>query len=322
MKNENLIRAIGALDEDLIERAEMRKTATAENETHKRRVFRRPMQLAASIAAIMIVGVSICFATGVFDSFFQHFSGSGDIDKYSEYISSTIVSATNEDLEIGIAGAVMDDHQCFIVFTAKALSDTGRDIVNKEDFPLLDVLEITATLEDSTAAQPYYTASYHKGSRNSSEAWSSYVLEVRPTDIELKSIKTLSIDFAGLSVDLDMQSYVMESVTLYSDDANALEVVEMSPIGVYAEIPVIDTDSDAMRELSASVEIIPIMADGTLAEEYFLHGTTLYNEEKKIIQVYMSFVIVEDVTLKTEITDLSIYSGLQIYGVNYYILEN
>ena len=316
MKNENLIRAIGALDGELIERAEQRDNHVP-IETRTRRIFRKPAILVAAVAATILVGATACFAAGAFDSFFNHFSSGGDIDKFAGHIAATVTSAANDDLEIGISGAVMDRRQCLIAFSAKGVSDTGRDIVNREDFPLLDVLEVTATLTDGTVIQQDCTAEWHPGSRNSSDALSSYVLNVRPTDIEIGSIEMITVSFAGLSVELNVQDYIMETVPLYSDDTNALEVVEMSPIGIYAEIPAADT-----QDLSAYMEIVPIMADGSLAEEYSLSGTYSYDETTQTAYMYTSFAINEDKTLKTEIVDVGMYAGLQINGISYYVKNN
>ena len=322
MKRESIIRAIGALDDDLIDRAGMRHTVHLKYGALNNQILRKPMRLAACIAAIMIVGVSICFATGVFDSFFNHFSESGDISKYTDYISSAITSVSDEDLEIGISGAVIDNRQGLLVFYVKALSDAGKTIVNKNDFPLLDIMNITAVLSDGTVAETNCAYGYHNGSRNRSEAWSSYVLELRPTDMDLESIETLTITYAELSMDLNIKGHMMNTIPLKSDEPDAFDLVEMSPIGIYVEMPVIDSGRDALHELSASVEIVPVMANGTPAEEYSLHGTTIYNNAKKTMHVYMNFAIIEDATLKTEITDLSIYSGLRINGINYFITEN
>jgi hypothetical protein len=97
VKSENLLRAIGALDENLIARAEKHGEDVPGIKTHKHAFSQKPRRLIACIAAIVIVcGIGVCAATGAFDGFFKHFAG--DIDTYWDEILSTITSASYDDL--------------------------------------------------------------------------------------------------------------------------------------------------------------------------------------------------------------------------------
>lgn len=316
MKNENIIRAIGALDDELIHSAERRSRSGPVG----RRKIRRPVTLAAAIAAVMLLLISICLATGVLDGFYNHFSGGGELEKYSEYIAACTATAASEDVEIGVSGAVMDRRRLVLVLSVKGLSEEGRELVNTKDFPLAE-LEITAGFKDGAAGEISHTASWHKGSRNMSAAWSSYAVSVSAEAGELSDIESLSISYGGASMQLALQDYALESRRLESGDPAALRTVEMSPLGIYLELPITDRDPSALRQLVASTEVIPILADGSLAGEYFLNGGGDGNVNSDFYPLYMSFVIIEDRTLKTELTDLSQYSGLQINGIDYFFAD-
>jgi len=324
MKNENLIRAIGTLDEDLIERSEKHSSDSANNKTNRYHFYRKPKWLAACIAALLVIGtIGVCAAVGVFDGFFKHFTG--EVETYWDKISSTISSAANDDLEISIDGAVADKRQCLIVFSTIALSNAGKEIVNKNKGRIsLEEMEVIATLKDGTNIKiSGLTSTSYKGAHSSSNGETSCLLEIRPLDIEISSIKTLDLSYKGLSLELNVQNdmNMMEYKKLHSDDANALDVVEMSPIGFYFEVPVTNTDIRALRDQEASIEMNPISADGTLSE-VGIRGTYIYDEARGVIRIYEYFVVNANKTLINTIEDLSKYSGIQINGINYYKTES
>lgn len=311
MKNENLIRAIGALDEDLIERAEMRNADTIDSQNHNRRYVQRPRRLVACIvAALIIIGGTAAFAaTGLLDSFLHYFSG--NTDAYIDEILSTITSASNEDLEISIDGAVFDNHQFLVVFTTKAITDRGKRIVNKQQNPLGE-LTVTATLRDGSIVNvDAWGYTYYEQSSVLPSQEVSYVVRAWPVQIEIGLINTLTLDFDGLSLGLNAQQY-MDVRLLCSDDVNSVENAEISPIGFYLEVP---PDSIDRNLIEGSYNIYPILADGTIEEDFKGISITCATFPES-----GATYVCGDYGFK--IIDFNKYSGLQINGVNYYITEN
>ena len=126
MKNENLIRAIGAIDESFIIRAEKHSISVIDFEEIKARKSRRLIVLLIAVLAAILVGFA--FADRIQQFFTQYFGAGGNLRQYSQDIGET---STNQGLRMEVLTALKDGENIylFVDITDEAANRLEPDLV-------------------------------------------------------------------------------------------------------------------------------------------------------------------------------------------------
>ncbi|GEM_PF-1283159 len=327
MKNENLVNAMGHIDEDLVARAESHSAGRAADKQrhYKHTSFR--FAFAACVAVILTISVTVAFATGLIDSLMAYFSGETEL--YLEEILSAVDSASNEDVELRIDGAIADEHTCHIIVSFIGLTEESQRKIAEDDLGIQDSFDTYAVLENGEYYYNFmresatYTEKTNLGKKaktmfGDADQTYIYTYELYGDDgISMNDIKTLCFAYEGLVLEVDVQQYVSEERNLYAENSDGTEqIVDFyaSRIGFYFTA-ILDDDFDDTFDIKL------IYANGTV-DEYT--GRDLgyqlsfgYNTEEDKI-TYVSGCWGGESIVSIGIIDLADYCGIQVNGINYY----
>jgi hypothetical protein len=322
MKSEFLLSCFGDIDPRFVENAERKIKPGAQNKKRPDRIL-RIVPAAACFAVIFIIGVT-AYAIGAMNSLIAYFTG--ETEMYLEEILSAVDSASNEDIEIRIEGAIADERACHFIVSFIGLTDEGKRTIEQSNLEIQNSFEYYAELADNEYYNNFDTESFSyvfekKAKTMFADADQTYIVSYKCNkldNINMSDVETLFFSYEGLTLGVDVQQYMSEERQLYADpseDTGKIVDLSVSRIGIYFTV-VFDEGSYDEPNLNIS-EIFLIYADGTVDKN------TMREIGCKLNYGYST----GDKTTYASgrwgghslvILDLDKYCGVQIDGVNYY----
>lgn len=208
-----------------LEKAEIDPKKVVSISSKKR--YRRWVKVAASIAAIFLVGSATAYATGIIHGLSGYFTG--EINQYEDKLSKTIQVASNKDYEISVDGVIADKNQCIFAVSLKGLSVKGKLEVAKFKDQTWGDIAIYAKLKDTTKKRLETFVTGQRGDQND-----SYLFTVTKEDLGVSSLEQVESFEIYYKEDVKLEANVIqtgETIPLYAEKKTSLKQVEMSPIG-------------------------------------------------------------------------------------------
>ena len=308
MKSEKIIDAVGKIDDELINRAEMRAAA------FKKRPRRKLIPAAACIAAAVVLCVSMAFADDIFAGLSAYFSGTSE--NYKEELAVSGASVKNDVLELRIDGAAADERSVRMVVSFLLQEDADFDVGDlncQENFDFYAVDKTGARVEFKNRESGTYVGGEMEKQAVSllEDADMTYELGgVLEYGMSMNDIDKVCFSFEGLTLEMETEGKVMPLVKLRPEDEKncSAEDVYISRCGFYYTVPENSDD----------------MCSGT----YLIRtdGTVLTYGKEDIgysagAETYGGSVIVSgawgDTPVGIGLIDLDDYIGLEINGEKY-----
>jgi len=267
MKAERMIDSMSYIDADLIQRAELHISST------KRKARpRRWMAAAACLAVALIGSFGIAYATGALDGLLSYFGG--NTEPYMEEILSVVATASNDEMELRIDGAIADESSCHFVVSFVGLSEemkTRFQTGDLEEQARCDVDAVTKAGEvvyfPSRGTNTYTkdTDSGVKSDTQFADADMTYLVTCTVEDggeFTMSDLKAIRFTYEGLTVEFDPSGIIEAERQLIPENPEAATIsdVYLSRLGFRFTMPVQENGVNAY-------DLQLIREDGTLWEE-------------------------------------------------------
>lgn len=268
MKGEKIIDAMSHIDAELIQRAEGHATSA------KRRIAPlRWMVTAACLAVALIGSFGIAYATGVLDGLQSYFGG--NTEPYMEEILSVVATASDDEMELRIDGAIADERRCHLVVSFVGLTEERKARFQAGDLKEQSYFGIDGVTKNGDVVQlPYmgsntYTKSAEEGARTAAtqlaDADMTYLITCtvgEDSGFTLSDLKTLRFTYEGLTVEFDPGGIIEaeRQLTAENPETATISDVYLSRLGFRFTMPVRENGVNAY-------DLYLIKEDGTLGKE-------------------------------------------------------
>ncbi|MBQ3569775.1 MAG: DUF4179 domain-containing protein [Methanocorpusculum sp.] len=268
MKAEKMIDSMSYIDADLVQRAEQHAASAK-----RRMVPRRWMAAAACLAVTLIGSFGIAYATGAFDGLLSYFGG--NTEPYMEEILSAVATASNDEMELRIDGAIADESSCHLVVSFVGLTDEMNTRFQAGDLAEQSYFGIDAVTRDGDIVQfpstgsDTYTERDGDGPRTAvtqfADADMTYLVTCtvgENGEFTMSDLKTIRFTYEGLTVELDPSGIIDMERQLVAENPETATIsdVYLSRLGFRFTMPVQENGVNAY-------ELYLIKEDGTLWED-------------------------------------------------------
>lgn len=320
MKPDDIIKSVGHIDDDLIERAE--KHAANSN------VLRFPKQIVATAACLALVLISgfTAYATGAFDGILAYFGGS--TEPYMSEVMSAVAAVSNDELVLRIDGAIADEHSCHMVvsfvrltseykerFLAGSLEEQARynlKAITKSGEIVYFPSRETSTYTEETADGPRKAITMFDDA-DMTFLVSCYVGE--DSSFTMNDLDSILFEYEGLTLELDTENIVAPEQQLVPENPSASTVTNfyISRISFCFTMAIPENGV-------GSFDLWLIKNDGTLWKEGHdnlgFSATGMYSDDNTEI-TWIGYWGGDSV-VSVGLIDLEDFCGAQINGENYY----
>lgn len=269
MKAEKMIDSMSYIDADLVQRAELHAAST------KRRI--RPhhwMATAACLALVLVGSFGIAYATGALDGLLSYFGG--NTEPYMEEILSVVATASNDEMELRIDGAIADESSCHLVVSFVGLTEEWKERFRAGDLEEQSYFGIDAVTKDGAVVQfprwgsdTYTTRRNEDGPRTAetqfADADMTYLLTCavsEDSEFTMSDLATIRFTYEGLTVELDPSDIIDAERQLVAENPETATIsnVNLSRLGFRFTMPAQENGVNAY-------DLYLIKEDGTLWEE-------------------------------------------------------
>lgn len=266
MRPENMIDSMGYVDPDLIQRAE-----THAAPAKRRIVSHRWMAVAACLAVVLVGSFSIAYATGALDGLLSYFGG--NTEPYMEEILSTVATASNDEVELRIDGAIADESSCHLVVSFVGLTDEMKtrfqtgDLEEQSYFGIDAVTKAGEVIQfPSWGSDTYTTRRAEDGPRTAAtqfaDADMTYLITCtvgENSEFTMSDLETIRFTYESLTVELDPSGIIDVERQLVAEDPETATIsdVYLSRLGFRFTMPVQENGVNAY-------DLYLIREDGTL----------------------------------------------------------
>jgi len=277
MKSEQLLQAMGEIQEDLIPEA----LPTARKSRFRSRGF---LAVAACVALILALGLT-AYATGALDGLLQYFKG--NTEPYLENLEESQMATSNNELALRVDAAIADDSNCHLLLSLTGLTEEARQALTKDDLnneflqftdQYLSKFIIYAKTKDGKFINFYDTSvSFADLKEPGAETrsllpdtdWTIPVHCMFKDDHSMSEVDKIYIHYRDMTLKLDIAPYIVPQYTLHpEDEANATyRNVRISNLGFAFDAPLNEETTEGYRILGDIGEIKLIRADGTTSDE-------------------------------------------------------
>lgn len=316
MRPEQLMEAVGRIDDPLIGRAEARAETCAPPK--RRRFTRRFAAVAVCAALTAALGVSAAFAAGVFGGRDAYFGG--DTEPYMDLILSTAVTAANDEMELRLEGAIADGHNCCLLVSFTGLTEetkarfTGQNNLDEQQLFQLYALTAGGERVDFPAWESAsYTQDGGLGRKSLSMldgADMSYLVTGSFTGgTDMSDVETVCFAYEGLTLELKPGDCLTPEYTLHPETAgdSSLTDLRVSSLGFSFTAPEENGAESGMK-------LWFICADGSLREAGWWASGTPDGEGNVFVHGHWG----GDSAVALGLIDPEDYLGVQVNGENYY----
>ena len=268
MKAEKMIDSMSYIDADLVQRAELHAAST------KRRIRPRHWMATAACLAVALIGsFGIAYATGALDGLLSYFGG--NTEPYMEEILSAVATASNDEMELRIDGAIADESSCHFVVSFVGLTEERKARFQAGDLKEQSYFGIDAVTKDGDVVQfPHigsdtYTKSVEDGPRTAAtqfaDADMTYLLTCavsEDSEFTMSDLETIRFTYEGLTVELDPSDIIDAERQLVAENPEIATIsnVYLSRLGFRFTMPAQENGVNAY-------DLYLIKEDGTLWEE-------------------------------------------------------
>lgn len=325
MRAEKMIDSMSHIDADLVQRAELHAAST------KRKI--RPhhwMATAACLALALVGSFGIAYATGALDGLLSYFGG--NTEPYMEEILSVVATASNDEMELRIDGAIADERSCHFVVSFVGLTDERKERFQAGDLEEQSYFAIDAVTKSGEVIQfpswgsdTYTTRRNEDGPRTAAtqfaDADMTYLLTCtlgENSEFTMSDLETVRFTYEDLTVELDPRGIIEPARQLVAENPETATIsdVYLSRLGFRFTMPVQENGVNAY-------DLYLIRADGTLwkeiTEELGWSATGYHSSDDTEVtwagywgggsHVAVGFI------------DLDDFSGVRINGENFYFIE-
>lgn len=335
MNPEKLVDSVGYIDTDLVERAE--KRASGLPRVHKR-VTKRFAACAACLVLTVALGVSAAFAAGVFGGREEYFSGATEQDM--ELILSASASASNDEIELRLDGAIADGHSCYMLISFIGLTEEIRERFtaqnNLDEQALFELYALDGTgerVEFPIQESGSYTKDGGFGRKAMSmmpDADMSYlVIGTFTGNARMSDVEKVCFSYEGLTLELDVGEYITPEYELYPENPSGSTVTDfyVSRLGYSFTVPLTDESTTGelnpddldFDDLKAGItDLRLICQDGSIIKPGYC-GSGGSADGDEICFEYGRWAGGSAVSLG--LIDPENYLGVQLNGENYYFAD-
>lgn len=268
MKAEKMIDSMGHIDADLIQRAESHAASG-----RSRRRSLHWMATAACLTVALIGSFGIAYATGALDGLLSYFGG--NTEPYMEEILSAVATASNDEMELRIDGAIADESNCHLVVSFVGLTDEMKarfQAGNLEEQAYFGIDAITKA-GDVVQFPSWSSDTYTKSSEDSirtaatrfADADMTYLISCtvgEDSEFTMSDLKTIRFAYDGLTVELDPSAIIDAERQLVAENPETATIsnVYLSRLGFRFTMPAEENGVNAY-------DLCLIKKDGTIWEE-------------------------------------------------------
>lgn len=296
---------ISSKEQEKILSKTMRKAGFNMNSNIKHKAKKGWIIAIASAACVSLV------AAGTFMGNFKRFFG-GDTKPFESEILKTVKTVNNNDITLSVDGVVADDVQCYVVVSASAQNQNGKEIIKKlnyvEGYKMYQ--EQLEKLGNEEKAQKYVfdykNIKFENGSKSNfnkdiekfidtgneysyqsddNHFYSNFQFET--ADLDLSKPLVVTEVNSGLSISVDLKSYMVSKKLVPVNNDKNLDGVDItfSPIGVHFRA---DKDKvgdkkfdDVVSKLNSidTNSITAVYKDGRKEEIYDVSGAVVFDEK-------------------------------------------
>lgn len=267
MKAEKMIDSMSYIDADLVQRAELHAAST------KRRIRPRHWMATAACLAVALIGsFGIAYATGALDGLLSYFGG--NTEPYMEEILSAVATASNDEMELRIDGAIADENSCHFVVSFVGLTEERKarfQAGDLEEQARCDVDAVTKAGEVvyfPSRGTNTYTRDTENGVKSATQfadADMTYLVTCavdEDSEFTMSDLKTIRFTYEGLTVELDTSDIIEAGRRLVPENPETATIsdVYLSRLGFRFTMPAQENGVNAY-------DLYLIKEDGTLWEE-------------------------------------------------------
>lgn len=268
MKAEKMIDFMSYIDADLVQRAELHAAST------KHRIRPRHWMATAACLAVALVGsFGIAYATGALDGLLSYFGG--NTEPYMEEILSVVATASNDEMELRIDGAIADESSCHFIVSFVGLTEERKERFQAGDLEEQSYFAIDAVTKAGEVVRfPYtgsdtYTKSVEDGPRTAAtqfaDADMTYLLTCtvgENSEFTMSDLETVRFTYEDLTVELDPSGIIEPERQLVAENPETATIsdVYLSRLGFRFTMPVQENGVNAY-------DLYLIREDGTLWKE-------------------------------------------------------